>query len=77
MTTYLVATLARYVLVDAENKAEAERLGRRDLEELYADIRERAGRDMPVVIRSVREATQEEIDLWNWHHAKLEGELKR
>ena len=77
MTTYLVATLARYVLVDAENKAEAERLGRRDLEKLYADIRERAGRDMPVVIHSVREATQEEIDLWNWHHTKLKEESER
>ena len=77
MTTYLVATLARYVLVDAESESEARRLGLPALHALYADVRERLGKDVPIEIRTVREATQDEIDLWNWHHKMLEGESKR
>ena len=37
MTIYLVATLARYVLVEAESETEARRLGQPALHELYAD----------------------------------------
>jgi len=74
MTTYLVATLARYVLVDAESESEARRLGQPALHALYADVRERLGKDVPIDIRTIREATQDEIDLWNWHHKMLEGE---
>jgi hypothetical protein len=77
MTTYLVATLARYVLVDAESESEARRLGQPALHALYADVRERLGRDVPIEIRTAREATQDEIDLWNWHHKMLEQESKR
>jgi len=71
MTTYLVATLARYVLVDAESEDEARRLGQPALHALYADVRERLGKDVPIEIRTVREATKEEIDLWNWHHEMI------
>ena len=74
MTTYLVATLARYVLVDAESESEARQLGQPALHALYADVRERLGKDVPIEIRTIREATQDEIDLWNWHHKMLEGE---
>ena len=77
MTTYLVATLARYVLVDAGSESEAERLARPALHALTADIREKSDHDVPVVIHTVREATQEEIDLWNWHHTKLKEESER
>jgi hypothetical protein len=77
MTTYLVATLARYVLVDAESESEARRLGQPALYDLYADVRERLGKDVPIEIRTVREATQDEIDLWDWHHKMLERESKR
>lgn len=77
MTTYLVATLARYVLVDAESESEARQLGQPALHALYADVRERLGKDVPIEIRTIREATQDEIDLWNWHHKMLEGDSKR
>ena len=77
MTTYLVATLARYVLVDAESESEARRLGQPALYDLYADVRKRLGKDVPIEIRTVREATKEEIDLWDWHHKMLERESKR
>ena len=68
MTTYLVATLARYVLVDAESESEARRLGQPALYDMYADVRERLGKDVPIEIRTVRPATDDEIDLWKWHH---------
>ena len=71
MTTYYVATLARYVLVDAEDEATARQLGQTALHDLYADVRERLGKDVPIEIRTVREATKEEIDLWNWHHEMI------
>lgn len=77
MTTYLVATLARYVLVDAKSESEARRLGQPALYDMYADVRERLGKDVPIEIRTVREATQDEIDLWNWHHKMLEQESQR
>lgn len=66
MTTYYVATLGACVLVDAENEAEARELGQPALEELYAEIREQQP-DAPVVIRTVRPPTDDEIDLWQWH----------
>lgn len=77
MTTYLVATIARYVLVDAIDETQARELGRPALYELYADLRERLGRDVPIEIHTVRPATPEEIDLWNWHHKMLNQERRR
>ena len=67
MTTFYVATLARYVLVEAPNETEARRLGQPALQELYADVANRIGRDLPVEIRVVRPATDDEIELMNWH----------
>lgn len=61
--TYFVATVSRYVLVDAENEDEARRLGQVALHDLYADLRERMGKDVPVNIVTVRPATQDEIEL--------------
>lgn len=67
MTTYLVATLSRYVLVEAKNEAEARRKGEPALRSLYADLREKLGHDVPIEIRTVRPATKNEIELWQWH----------
>ncbi len=74
MTTYFVATFARYVLVDAEDETQARELGRDALHDLYADLRERLGREVPIEIRTVREATEDEIELWTWHHNMLNAE---
>ena len=76
MNTYLVATLARYVLVDAESENEARRLGQPALYDLYADVRERLGKDVPIEIRTVRPATDDEIDLWKWHHEMVAREQR-
>ena len=67
-SAWLVATIARYVLVNARDEAEASRLGRPALYELYADMRERLGREHPIVIHTVRRATEGEVEQWNWHY---------
>lgn len=66
MTTYYVATLARYVLVDAANKEDAVEKGRQALHALYPDIRERLGQEVPINIKTVRLATNDEFELLNW-----------
>ena len=71
MTTYYVATLARYVLVEAEDESQARRLGEPMLYDLYAGLRERLGREVPIKVRTVRPATRDEIDLWNWRREML------
>jgi hypothetical protein len=68
MTTYFVATMARYVLVDAPDEDAARELARPALYELYAETRARLGRDTPIEIQVVRPATTDEIDLMKWHH---------
>jgi hypothetical protein len=67
MTTYLVATLARYVLVEAANEDAARELGMPKLFELYADLRTKLGRDVPINICTVRPATDAEIELQRFH----------
>jgi hypothetical protein len=59
--TYYFATLARYVLVEAENEAQARERGKPALEELYAELRERHP-NMQVEVRTVRPATDDEIE---------------
>lgn len=71
MTTYYVATLARYVLVDAENETQARELGNAALHELYADLRERLGKDVPINILTIRPATSDEMDMMKWHREML------
>jgi hypothetical protein len=68
MTTYLVGTLARYVLGDANDEAEARALGQPALHELYAVVRERLGREVPINITTIRPATPDEIELNRWHN---------
>lgn len=74
MTTFYVATLARYVLVDAEHETQARELGYAALYELYADLRERCGEDVPINIRTIRPATSDEIDTMKWHQETLARE---
>lgn len=74
MTTWFVATLARYVLVDAQNEQAARELAAPALYDLYADLRKQLGREVPIKILTVRPATDDEIELWNWHHEMLARE---
>ena len=74
MTTYFVATLARYVLVEAHNEIDARERGYAALHDLYADLRERLGKEVPIDILTVRPATDDEIELWRWHHEMLSRE---
>ena len=67
MTTYYVATLAHYVLVQAKNEVEARRRGQAALRKL--------GANMPVNIRTVRPATEDEIELDRQHWQAVAGEL--
>jgi len=67
MTTYLVATLARYVLVEAENEEVAREIGTPKLHELYVDLRTKLGRNVPFNICTVRPATDDEIELQRFH----------
>lgn len=64
-TTWYVATLVRYVLVEAETEEEAQSKGRAALRGLYA--KEIAGHDVPLDVRTVRPATAQEIDLVAWN----------
>jgi hypothetical protein len=77
MTTYFVATLARYVLVEADDETQARELGRVALHDLYADLRQRLGKEVPIEIHTVRAATEDEIELWNWHHNMLAREKQQ
>ena len=74
MTTYFVAAGFRYVLVDASDESQARDFATPKLLELYADARERLGDQFEIEIHTVREATPEEIDLWNWHHEMVRKE---
>ena len=48
MTAFYVATLARYVVIDAENEVQARERGAAALHELYVDLRARYGREVPI-----------------------------
>jgi hypothetical protein len=76
MTAYYVATLARYVVVEAESEAQARELGQVALYELYADVRERLGREVPIKIHTVRPATTDEIDMTRWHNEMIAREAR-
>jgi hypothetical protein len=76
MTIYYVASLARYVLVDAENETQARELGHAALTELHADLRERLGKGVPINITTIRPATSDEIDMMKWHREMLARETR-
>jgi hypothetical protein len=62
LTTYYVATLAKYVLVEAENEGRDRELGRVGLEKLHAEVGRRLGNDLPVNNLVMRPATTDEIE---------------
>ena len=74
MTTYLVGTLARYVLVNAKDEDEARELALPALHGLYQELRIRLGRIVPINIRTVRPATDDDIALQHWHDEQVAGE---
>jgi len=74
MATYYIATLARYVLVDAANEADARELGYATMLELYADVRQRLGKEVPITIHTVRLATDDEIEFWREHQNSVARE---
>ena len=71
--TYYVATLVRYVLVEAEDEAQARERGAAELEKLYAELRQRHP-GMAVDIRTVRPATSDEIEICRWNEETLARE---
>ena len=71
--TYYVATLVRYVLVEAENEAQARERGAAELEKLYAELRERHP-NLQLEIRTVRPATTDEIEFCRWNEETLARE---
>ncbi len=68
MTTFYVATLSHYVLVDAANETDAHELGCLALVEL-------TGNATPT-IRTIRPATGDEIELSRWHQEMLARETR-
>ena len=77
MTAYYVATLARYVVVEAKNEAQARERGAAALHELYADLRAKLGREVPIKIRTVRPATSDEIDMVRTHERLVANERRQ
>jgi hypothetical protein len=71
--TYYIATLARYMLVEAENESQARERGKPALEELFAQLRERHS-NAQVEIRTVRPATDDEIEFCRWNEVMLTRE---
>jgi hypothetical protein len=74
MPIYYVATMARYVLVEAEDETQARDRGRQALDEQYAGLLERLGKDVPIEIRTVRLASDDEVELAKWHREMVSRE---
>ena len=74
MTTYYVATLARYVLVEVDSPSQARELGHPALSKLSADGSVTLKPAVPLVIRTVRLASDDEIETMNWHQEMLTSE---
>jgi hypothetical protein len=68
MTTYYVATLVHYVLVDAPDEATARVLAVPELEALRAPTN-----TFPIQIRTVRPATEEEVELMQFDARMQQG----
>jgi hypothetical protein len=77
MNTYDGATLASYVLVEAENERQARAQGLVALRDLYAERQDRTSLAAQIEIRTVRLATPEEIELCTWHHESLKREQRQ
>ena len=77
MTTYYVATLACYVLVEANDEAQAREKGHAALRDLYAELRQRPSKEVPIEIRTIRKADEDENEHWTWHQNMLQAEGKQ
>ena len=62
---FRVATLSRYVLVEAADETEARQLGETALRDLFPDLMQKT------TVRSVTLATDDEIKFWKWHEDML------
>lgn len=71
--TYYVATLARYVLIEADGDADARTAAVPALRALYAEFGWPTD-DLASRIRTVRPATPEERELWHAHRAMMAAE---
>jgi hypothetical protein len=74
MRTYYVASLARYVLVEADSEDLARERGLVALRDLYE--REQPGRQAPIEVLNIRPASHEEIELGRWHQEMVEREAQ-
>ena len=74
MTTHYVATLSRYVVVETENEERGPRLGLDALVALFADLRLQPRQNVPIGIRTVRLAAEEEITFCQWHRESVAAE---
>jgi len=63
--------------VDAADENKARAKGREALDDLCADVRELLDRAVPLAIRTVRPATDDEVRFWNWHRDMLGPETAR
>jgi hypothetical protein len=52
-------------------------LGRLALAAIRTNTRQLLGHDVPITVRTVRLASADEIELWNWHHDKLSQEKRQ
>jgi hypothetical protein len=77
MMTYYVATLAKYVLVEAENVGQAIELGRIGLEKLHAEVGRRLGKEIAVNILVVRPTTTDEVESCRWGEEALAQQRAR
>lgn len=66
MTVYYVATLARYVLIEAADASTARELGAEQLAAMATTVVTPA----EVRIQTVREATADEIEFNHWHNSQ-------
>jgi hypothetical protein len=67
-------SIREYVLVEAEDEAQARELGQAALLEQHAELRRRLGRDVRVNNLDVRPATSDEIEFCRWREAMLAQE---
>ena len=72
MTIYYVATLANYVLVEAPDETAARSLGLERLASLSSPARDINS----IRIRTIRQATAEEIEFNAWHKAQVDAQGK-
>lgn len=62
---YYVGTRVHYVLVEADDEAEAQTKAKPLLKELVTH-------NFPIEIHTVRPAMEDEIELWDWHHEMVD-----